>query len=235
MPAATVSFVASSTRMNAPVGRSSAYGSTASGSASRRPTRAMSLSSSASAGPCSSVVTSSRCSTRLQPPAHGAGRVLDAGSARPGAAGRLGEPAQRGGELAHGVGRGGGRGEEVAARRRRRRRPAGPSPTAAPPPRRAAPAGPSIAAIRDALAARQDDDLVADAQDAGRDRAGVAAVVGAVRPDDRLDREARRLRRPRRRRPAPSPGARAASGPRTTACASLGSTTLSPCSAEIGT
>src|SRR5206468_7590342 len=45
IPAATVSFVASSTRMKAPVSRLSTYGSTASGSDRRRRTIAMSFSS----------------------------------------------------------------------------------------------------------------------------------------------------------------------------------------------
>ena len=50
MPGATVSFVPSSMRMNAPVARLSAYGSAATGSPSRRRTRARSLRASASAG-----------------------------------------------------------------------------------------------------------------------------------------------------------------------------------------
>ena len=62
MPAPTVSFVASSTTMNAPVARTCSYGSGTSGEPSRSRTRPISLRASSSAGSLPSVVTSSRSS-----------------------------------------------------------------------------------------------------------------------------------------------------------------------------
>ena len=110
MPAATVSFVPSSMRMNAPVARQAAYGSAAIGSPRRSRTRARSLSSSRSAGACSSEVTSRRCAMRVEPRADRAARVLEqvaAAGPRRGVA----EPAERRVQLAR----------RTPARRRRRR------------------------------------------------------------------------------------------------------------------
>ena len=89
----------------------------------------------------------------------------------------------------------------------------------------------STAATRLRQPGRQHDDLVAGAPDAARDLTGVAAVVVVLvghRPDHPLHREAPVLRGCGRRRARSSRGARAASGPRTTASRRVRSTTLSP-------
>ena len=192
MPAPTVSFVASSTRTNAPVVRFSGYGSTASGSESRSVTSARSFSSSRSG-----AGTSREClhvdlraelvHDRARPPA----RVLH-GEPGAGLERALAHPADPRDELAGGNG---GRvrvGEHVAAgdvevvlepdhdghrRHRLVERAVG---------------GLDVRHAR-APARGQDDDLVADAPRPARDLARVAAVVvvvGRHRPDHPLHREA---------------------------------------------
>ena len=107
MPAPTVSFVASSTSTNAPVWRLTAYGSTSNGLASRRRTRARSLSARPSAGRSSLRLDVEDGDDLVEDRARPAGRVLDA-EARAGLHRSLAHPADGRLELAgrdRGIGR----------------------------------------------------------------------------------------------------------------------------------
>ena len=220
MPAATVSFVASSTRMNAPVARFTSYGSTISGAGEAQPHRADVVQRHLGRVARLERVHVDDAVDALDDGAHGAGRVLDA-EARTRQQRPLAHPADGRLERPRGHGLIVGIDEHVAARHvdlvlepdrdghaRRRlvdravgrvdRRDAG------------------------AQAGRQHEHVVAGAPHAAGDLAGVAAVVVVLvghRPDHPLDGEAavgeiavaRRARSPR--------GARAASRPATTASA----------------
>ena len=139
MPAPTVSFVDSSIRMNAPVARLRAYGSTASGSASRKRTTPRSFSSSCSGAATSSSVCDVDDRDELVDDARGTVRVVCLTSERARGLERpLAHPADARRQLARDDRRLRS-GRRAGRRARRRRRPrAGSSPTARAAPRRPA-------------------------------------------------------------------------------------------------
>ena len=155
IPAPTVSFVASSMRMNAPVSRFSAYGSTASGSERRSRTTPMSFSSSRSGrGDLLERLDVGERDELVDDRAHRARRVLDA-DLRARLERPLAHPADARLDLARDDRRRAPGRRACCRGRRRRRRRAGSSPTAAArrpraarrrsrPPRRAS-AGPTAA------------------------------------------------------------------------------------------
>ena len=225
IPAATVSCVRSSIRMNAPVARLAAYGSASTGAAVRSVTRPMSLSPSSSAGARLERVDVDPRGDRGDVRPHAARRVLEQ-VARADARRRLDHPADGRVELARDLGR-------VARRRRRGRRGR----------RRARPRARSVATIggnaRSTRPARR-----VDARDP-RARAATGARRPRRRSPARRRRPGPRSRGSRRRarstgrgsgrrrgcgrgRPRPSRAAPAAAGRRTRPAARDASTTLSP-------
>ena len=115
MPAATVSFVASSTRMNAPVAWQRSYASAAISPPSRRRTCAMSLSRSSSAARPLERLELDPAVDRVDACGHGARAVLEQEAVA--LAGRaVAEPADRGAQLAHRLGRVLGGRDQLAAR-----------------------------------------------------------------------------------------------------------------------
>ena len=205
--------------------------------AERRCTRPISLSAELGrSSTCSSVLTSTRYSSSLDDRPRRAGRVLD----RVAAAGlqRLRRSSSRPSPRARGRRPAGRRRRRSCRRGRCRGRRSSRSVTdiggnAA----SSSPSKVSIAAIRRPLAAGQHHHLVAGAQHAAGDLAGVAAVVvvlvGSSAGSPTGPGSARR-RGCGRRRSRRARGGRAAAGRRTSACCRERSTTLSPCSAEIG-
>ena len=240
MPAPTVSFVASSSRMNAPVARFSRVRVDAERLGEPEPDDADVVQlEPLRRGSVGERVDVDDRDELLDDGAHGPGRVLD-GELRARLERTLAHPADARLQLAC-----------DDRRRRRDRRACRRATTSTSSASRivtdcggtASSSGPSAvstAATRERQPRREHDDLVAGAPDAARDLAGVAAVVVVLvrhRPDHPLHREAAQLRGSGRTRPRSTRGARAASARRTTAsrrsrrrrCRRAAPTSGSPC------
>ena len=226
MPAPTVSFVASSTTMNAPVARTLLVRVGHERGAEPQADAADRVELELVGGLVRERRDVEPVLDRLEPRGDRARRVLDhVAGARAG--GRVAEPAHAS-PPARAPARAPRPGGRAGRRGRRRARPRAPRAIE----RGAAAVSPpsSNAAIRERVPDGQHDDVVADPQRAGGEPAGVpAAAVGA---DHVLHRQARGAVGERRCRPARPRGARAATRRAYHGIAAERSTTLSPCSAR---